>query len=589
MRVRVLFWVCVGCWLLSGRLLAQPAPADSLVLARVNGHELTVGRFNKSYLEYLIRTGRNDTPANRWRHLQLIIDTYLLADEARRRGFDQRPDFLAFADREIKLAVGARYFEKHFSDSLPAPTEMEVREAFRRSKETIALRHLFFRDARQAQEAYERLKAGEDFVQLANEVFRTEAFDSSAGFLGYVRYSELDDAVAETAETLRVGQFSPPVRSRYGWHILRVEERLYNPLLTESEFQYRRKSIETQLRLRRLRLEGDRFVRRLMESLNVQVDEAAARQVVAAVQEALRPSASPPLVSTISAEELQAVEQALTPETVLITYTLNGQQRTFTAGDYYRWLPVLPYREVRYRTMASVGRALRNEVLAELGFAEGLEHDPRVLETVRFLANAYLGDALRRHLETHERVEPTEMQVRRAFEELGYRRLKSARVHYWTIYAGSAERARQLREQITAGTLDPRTDTSYVEYRGELGRDKLSAYVRKALLQQPLVLCLQRDSCYVLYVAERTLRYTELEEVADTIRAQLARLLPEMQLLATLYPKASIEVDTTLFVQMMQALRMKGPWIPQEAEGPARREAVLRQMAGPETLRRKQP
>jgi hypothetical protein len=576
---------------LAGPLRAQPVelPADSLVLARVNDHELTVGRFNKSYVEYLIRSGRNDTPANRWRHLELILDSYLLADEARRRGFESRPDFQAFIDRQIKLAVGARYVEKHFSDSLPAPTEHELREAFQRSKETVALRHLFFRDPQQAQAAYERLVQGADFVQLANEVFHTETFDSSAGFLGYVRYSELADAVAVTAETLQVGQFSPPVRSPYGWHILRVEERLFNPLLTESEFQYRRRGLEKQLRLRRLRLGGDRFVQELMQGLNVQVDAAAARKVVEAVEQALRPSATPPPEVTLSNEELEAVQAQLTPETVLLTYTLNGKRRTFTAGDYYRWLPVLPYQEVRYRTMASVGRALRNEVLAELGFAEGLDRDPRVLETVRFMANAYLADLLRRHLEEHERIEPTEAQLRTAFEQLGYRRIKTAEASYWTVYAGSAVRARQLRDEIAAGKIDPRTDSTYVAYQGPLGRDLLSAYVRKALLQQPMVLCMRVDACHVLYVHDRKLIYTELKDVADTLRAHLSRLLPEMYLLASLYPKAQVEVDTTRFVQMMQALRMPGPWIPAVATGPAQREAVLRQMGIPEEpLRRRE-
>lgn len=372
------------------------APADSLVLARILGYEITVGRFNKSYVEYLIRSGRNDTPVNRRRHLDLIVDTYLLAGEARRLGYDEQPDFRAYMDRQIKLAVGARYVEKHFSDSLPPPSEAEIREAFRRSKETVALRHLFFRDPAAAGAAYERLRAGEDFVALANEVFQTPAFDSTAGYLGFARYADLDDAVAAVAETLRVGAVSPPVRSRFGWHILRVEERLYQPLLAESEYLYRRKGIAARLRIRRLRLEGDRFIRRLMEGLDVRVDEQAARELVQAVQAAIRPETVPPPEVTVSDEEVEAVRRALTPETVLLTYTLDGTVQAFTVADYAHWLPVLPYREVRYRPMASVGRALRNEVLGRLGLAEGLDRDPRVRETVQFLANAYLGDTLRR-------------------------------------------------------------------------------------------------------------------------------------------------------------------------------------------------
>jgi len=530
-------------------------PKEKQVLARVNDHTLTVARFNHSYVQALIRTGGNDTPEHRYAHIDRLIQAYLLADEAQRRGLQDRPAYREYMERQHKLALGGRYFDIALADALPPPSEADVRDAFRKTKEQVVLRHLFFRDPSHAEAAYALLEDGMDFVQLANQVFETTAFDSLAGFLGVASYWALDDTVAEAAFSLPVGTYSGPIRSRYGWHILRVEERLINPLLTESEYQYRRDGIAAQTRLRRNRLAGDRFVRTLMESLDVEADRQAALLTTEALRRVLQDEEKEaeglPRVA-LRNEEVEALRDVLTPETVLLTYTLDGETHPFTALDFFNWLPEMPYEELRSRPMASVGRALRNDVLAQRGTTQGLDNDPGVEETLQYLSATFLSEQLSADLREQARAEPTEADMREAFEQLGYRQLEEARARYWLIRFSSLRDAEAAKKAIEAGTRAPTQYDTYAPFEdADLKTSELGDEARRALLDTPMLVCTDATACSLMQVTDRTLRYSTFDEQADKIRERLSRMLPEVHLLDSLRQQAVITVDTLLFTRMM--------------------------------------
>lgn len=531
-------------------------------LATVDGRDLTVGRFNQSFLEYIMATGRNDTPEERYRHLDRLVRDMILATEARKLGLDRSAEFESLVDRNRRLAVGAKYFEEAFARSMGPLTEAEVRQAYERSRQRVALRHLFFRDGDAARAAYDALRAGFDFMDLARDLYGTAPDDSLAGYLGYATYWDLDDAVAEAAYALPVGSYSEPVRSRYGWHVLRVEDRLTNPLLTEYDFMMHRAGIEGREKVRRNRLEGDRFVRELMESLDVRVDEAGARALVEAMNAAVvRPSGTDPGAEAsqrarvrISEGEIDELRDRLEPETVLATLDLDGTRAEFTAGDFLRWLPELPYDEVRDRTMAAVGRALRNEVLASRGVKAGYDDAELVRESVRFAADSWLASSLRAALRASRRVQPTDDEVAEAFERLGYRKLERALADYWIVRTASVGAADSVKALLEQGA-DPATIRGFEEVAGADVRSDALGYVRRAPLDRTVVGCSVDGSCYVLRVLRRDLEYTRLEDRREDIRSVLEQLLPEERMTDSLLSIVPVSVDTTLFRSLMESIR----------------------------------
>ena len=89
--------------------------------------------------------------------------------------------------------------------------------------------------ARQRIEAIlDRARKGEDFAKLA----RATSMDSSAsegGDLGYTSQGQLDPAYEAVAFSLAVGSVSDPVRSRVGYHIIKVTDKKKEGLATLDE------------------------------------------------------------------------------------------------------------------------------------------------------------------------------------------------------------------------------------------------------------------------------------------------------------------------------------------------------------------
>jgi parvulin-like peptidyl-prolyl isomerase len=61
----------------------------------------------------------------------------------------------------------------------------------------------------------------------------------------------MDPAFEDAAFSLKVGEISPPVKTAYGYSIIKLEDRITNPLLTESEFQRKKSHLENVVKIRK--------------------------------------------------------------------------------------------------------------------------------------------------------------------------------------------------------------------------------------------------------------------------------------------------------------------------------------------------
>lgn len=72
---------------------------------------------------------------------------------------------------------------------------------------------------------YLQLQNGADFAELAKEYSDDPGSGSAGGDLGWVSPGQMVPAFEEAMANASVGEFTRPFRSRFGWHILEVEER----------------------------------------------------------------------------------------------------------------------------------------------------------------------------------------------------------------------------------------------------------------------------------------------------------------------------------------------------------------------------
>ncbi|MBT8400811.1 MAG: peptidylprolyl isomerase [Rhodothermia bacterium] len=525
------------------------------VLATANGVDITRSWFESSYVNLMIHTGENDTPAYRYIHLDNMIDNILLEGEAKAREMDEDSSFKRYEVLQTKKALGWRFLEETVLEDLEPLSDREMRVAFERFKTKVVVRHLFYLDPQLAQEAYSRLQEGRSFLDEAQVAYGLAEYDSSAGFLGPMSYFETDDAFAAAAWSLDLGEYSSPVKSRFGYHIIRVENKVVNPIITESEYLARKEGIRQRERQRRVRLEGDRFVHEFMSGLEVRVN----REAVAGLQlliEELENTVGSQAVSLYDEETraLAARELAssLSPNTALASFVWRGDTYAFTVSDYLEWLPELTFQEARHRTAASVGRALRNEALSLEGFHRGLD-DARTETEVRRTTIRFLSAQLRRDLRADTTVQLDEAFLLEAFERLGYASRLQTRATFWVIPFPSRADASRAEEDIEAGLRRPEEYQGFVSYddRDLEGLAEWGVHARTAPLDDVLVTGLSRDRWFLLRVDSRRSDTPSFDDFRQELAEESAPYISEYRLIEDLRASAEIRVDTTLFEEIM--------------------------------------
>ncbi|MGI6659473.1 MAG: peptidylprolyl isomerase [Dethiobacteraceae bacterium] len=110
-------------------------------------------------------------------------------------------------------------------------SEAEVEEYFRENQddfnipEEIDVRHILVETEEEAEEVLALLRAGEDFAELAKEHSQDPGSADKGGALGFNGRGSFVKEFEDAAFALPVGEYSEPVKTEHGYHIIEVLER----------------------------------------------------------------------------------------------------------------------------------------------------------------------------------------------------------------------------------------------------------------------------------------------------------------------------------------------------------------------------
>lgn len=526
-------------------------------VARIDGHTVFSESFEESYVNHLITTGRNDSPSERYSHLNSLINEYLLAGLADSLGL-LGEEFREYRERKKREAVADLYYQKTFIDTLTVPSESMVQRAMINTKIKAYVSQLYFRQADKANAYYKRLESGENFTDLANELYNTATYDSSAGYIGEITYFGVDNHFAEAAFSLKAGEYSEPVRTRLGYYIIKVHNRVANPIITEQEYNRKFEGMFEKTKDRIMKIRGDEYVREYMSGLDIQTDEAAMQQLFNAIQEIdgrLRKEVSGEefVSDKIQAEpaDVEQLAREFNEDRVLLSYSLDGETLPFTVAGYLFWLPEISFSEARSRTQASVGRALRNEVFARLGEQQGLEDDPYVKFMTEEAETRYASWAVKKYLSEQPVGDIPEKDLKAAFYTLGMNGLESAEFSGWVIVKEKLDQIQAIKKEIEAG-IKPSAYDGYYSYDKTDLRDLYSIrdYVLKVPLNQ-ITIVGKNNRFYAIYAEDRRTDMRTFEESKTAVRQKIKPFYNQAQTLRRLKKQKEVYVDTTAFESLM--------------------------------------
>jgi len=114
----------------------------------------------------------------------------------------------------------------------------DVAKDIPQTEEQVWARHILVETEEEANAVYERLKSGEDFAAVAQEVSKDTGSGANGGDLGWQPRSFFVTEFGDAAFAQKIGEIGKPVKSEFGYHIIQVIAREELPL---SASQYEQK------------------------------------------------------------------------------------------------------------------------------------------------------------------------------------------------------------------------------------------------------------------------------------------------------------------------------------------------------------
>jgi peptidyl-prolyl cis-trans isomerase C len=197
------------------------------VIARVNGVDIKESDLALAEEDVGAEMQAASPEAKREQLIAYLSDVIMVTQAAEKKKLGDNPEFkrrLAFLRN--KLLMGFELQE----ETKAAVTDDALRQTYNDAlksaggQEEVHARHILVESEDEAKTILGELKAGADFAALAKEKSKDPGA-SAGGDLGYFTKDQMVPEFAEVAFKMYPGQLSNPVKTQFGWHIIKLEDK----------------------------------------------------------------------------------------------------------------------------------------------------------------------------------------------------------------------------------------------------------------------------------------------------------------------------------------------------------------------------
>ncbi|MEA2864599.1 MAG: peptidyl-prolyl cis-trans isomerase [Bradyrhizobium sp.] len=274
---------CLAMVLLTG--LPLRAEDANPVLAKVNGAEIRQSDVALAEEELGPSLAQMDPATKKDNVLSFLIDMKIVSKAAEDKKVENSEDFkkrLAFTRNRLLMDSLLA------TEGKAASTDQAMKKVYEDASKQISdeqevhARHILVESEDDAKAIAEELKKGADFAELAKKKSKDPGA-SDGGDLGFFTKDQMVPEFSNVAFAMEPGKISDPVKSQFGWHIIKVEEKRNRKA---PDFEQVRSQIETYVTRK---AQAD-YVAKLRETAKVErMDKPAETAKTDAKPEAAKP------------------------------------------------------------------------------------------------------------------------------------------------------------------------------------------------------------------------------------------------------------------------------------------------------------
>ena len=219
---------------------ANTAAAPDSVVASVNGKPITQGDLAIASDDPALSLPGVDEAQKKTLLVDYMVDLRVGAQAAEAAKVGDTPEFkrkLAYFRDKLLLDD---YLEQEAKRAVTPEAEHAIYEQtvkLMKPEEEVHARHILVDDEAEAKKIAARIKGGEDFAKVAAETSKDPGSKAEGGDLGWFTKERMVPDFATAAFAMKGGQVSDPIKTQFGWHVIKVEEKRTKPQPTFDELK----------------------------------------------------------------------------------------------------------------------------------------------------------------------------------------------------------------------------------------------------------------------------------------------------------------------------------------------------------------
>jgi peptidyl-prolyl cis-trans isomerase C len=200
---------------------------DNAVIAIVNGYEIRTSEVRMAFDDVI---GQLPNLPKKLRYpfvVEFLVERHLLAQLANKEGIGESDDYkrrlAAYQAKALRDSYLSQVIAKQVTeDEIKVVYEDEAKKL--KETERVRARHILVASEKEAKAVLDKLGKGEKFEALAKQ-FSLDGSKDYGGDLGYFSAPEMVPAFSTAAFALKKGEVSQPIKTDFGWHVIRLEDR----------------------------------------------------------------------------------------------------------------------------------------------------------------------------------------------------------------------------------------------------------------------------------------------------------------------------------------------------------------------------